>query len=69
MEDRPFKEASTRRDAEPGSRKTMMLLLVVARELTKHAKGRILLDLHTVSTRSPHGGNDAYGNLKIIERE
>ena len=41
------------RDAEPGSRKTMMLLLVVAGELNKHAKGRILLDLHTVSTRSP----------------
>jgi len=30
-----------------------MLLLVVAGELTKHAKGRILLDLHAVSTRSP----------------
>ncbi|MFY9931792.1 MAG: hypothetical protein WAK82_27690, partial [Streptosporangiaceae bacterium] len=42
------------KDAEPGFRKTMMLL-VVAGELIKHAKGRILLDLHTVSTPSPHG--------------
>ncbi len=32
-----------------------MLILVVAGELTKHAKSRILLDLHTASTRSPHG--------------
>jgi hypothetical protein len=50
----------------------MMLLLVVAGELTKHAKGRILLDphgLHTVSAQYPDGGNDAYGNLKIIELE
>ena len=31
-----------------------MLLLVVAGELIKQAKGRILLDLYRVSTRSPH---------------
>jgi hypothetical protein len=50
-----FKEASTRKkrcrawisqDDDATSR--------VAGELTKHAKGRILLDLRTVSTRSPH---------------
>jgi hypothetical protein len=53
------------RDAEPGSRKTM-LLLVVAGELIKQAKGRILLDFYTVSSQSPDGGNDAYGNLKSL---
>jgi hypothetical protein len=31
-----------------------MLLLVVTGELIKQAKGRILLDLYRVSTRSPH---------------
>jgi hypothetical protein len=32
----------------------LLLLLVVAGELIKQAKGRILLDFYTVSTRSPH---------------
>jgi hypothetical protein len=48
--DRPFKEASTGRDAEPRSRKTM-LLLVVAGQLIKHTKP----GYYWTSTRSPHG--------------